>query len=301
MEQLKRLSSFLMVLLTLGVLAGCASTRDTLGIAGRDDLAALQGEVTGLKAEVAKKAGKDEVAPVAQKVEHLTQKTSAMAVEMGAHGQRLGVAEKRIDGLGGELLKTNQAVANLGTSVQERFAALEKRVVGVRSLTSGSIARMGALEDSQGIDHSKKLLRLKGFPTAKYDEAKKEFTACAEISPAMKKLLGDIAALTKKDWALGDVVGFADERPFRGKDGKPLANSDELNSQCAKLRAESAAKELGLDLNAAVGRGTTTKFGGYDMNRSALVYLERSQAPAAAAPAPVPAPPAPAPAPSKKP
>jgi hypothetical protein len=155
---------------------------------------------------------------------------------------------------------------------QGRLAALEDRVTGVRSLVNSTIGRTGALEDTQGVDHNRKLFRLPGFAPCKLDG---ETLVPATLTSAMKRELLKIVALTNTGWNVNEILGFADKTPFR-HGGRILPNSDQLNGACADARAKIVASHLGLsDVILANGRGITTKFGGLDVNRSVLIYLER--------------------------
>lgn len=156
---------------------------------------------------------------------------------------------------------------------EDHLASLERRVVGVRRLVGETVGRTGSLEDTQGVDHNKRLFRLPGFAPCKLDG---ETLVPATLTPAMKKELVKIVALTNTGWTVKEVLGFADETPFR-RGGKILPNSDSLNGACATARATIVASHLGLsDITPAAGRGITTKFGGLDVNRSVLIYIERS-------------------------
>ncbi|OHA00988.1 MAG: hypothetical protein A3C07_05170 [Candidatus Sungbacteria bacterium RIFCSPHIGHO2_02_FULL_47_11] len=153
-----------------------------------------------------------------------------------------------------------------------RLDALEGRVRGVRTLVNDTIGRTGALEDTQGVDHNRRLFRLPGFAPCKLNG---ETLVPAILTPAIKRELRHIVALTNTGWKVAEALGFADETPFR-RDGKILPDSDKLNSACATSRAVVVAAHLGISDVPAKGRGITTKFGGLDVNRSVLLYLERA-------------------------
>ena len=300
------------VLVAVLFAAGCATTVPTT--APNNDLQQLQAAMDAkLASGLATKADKADVARMEQAVEKFdkkgdgaiyaiddlnarTRKTNAAIAELA---KKQATTDTVIVGLQKSQAATDTAVAELGkavTTTNDRLDALEKRVVGIRKFTAAAVGRLGALEDSQGIDHDKKILRLSGFPSAKLNE-KGELIACAEISKGMKARVDEIKKIVATGWKVVGVAGFADDHPFI-KDGKVLNNSNALNAKCAEERAYAVDKAIGTDLGDSNinGRGTTTKFGGHDVNRSALVYLERvvQQRAPAAAPATKPAPAQPA-------
>lgn len=288
-------STFFAVLVAAMFAAGCASNPLAPSATPNPELQRLQ-------AELATKADKAEVARVEGRVGAVSNGLGLVNIKaddvVQAVGELKGRADK-IDSAAAELQGqhsgTQGRVAALERSVDRamgNIVALEKSVIGVRAATARAVGRLGALEDSQGIDHDKRLFRLSGFPTAKLNDAG-ELIACAEISAVMQTRIAELKKIVAAGgWAPKEIAGFADERPFR-KAGKVLDNSDELNAVCAQLRADAVAGALGS--GDAVGRGATTKFGGQDMNRAALVYLERvTSRPTATPSAPATAPTAPA-------
>lgn len=168
----------------------------------------------------------------------------------------LNAAAGRIEEVGGRTEEAHTRVSALQTETQKKLAAIERRVMGVRSTTSILTARMGMVEDAGGFDHRNKVFRIGPFPIGKADVPK-------GWSPdGIKKAVAE-------DWILKAIVGFADERPF--KEG-----SEKKNRELAEVRAKTVFKTLeepdGVLLEA---RGSTDKFGGIEANRSVMVYLEK--------------------------
>ncbi len=305
---MKRIKLFFAVLVAAMFAVGCATTTPT-STPTNNDLQQLQAAVDAKLSTKADKADMDaklEAKGNKIDVESLAGSITTLAGTVTKLANRVGNIETGIKSTSGAvtvlqnaLAATNGNLAVLDRSVQAtnvRLDKLEKQVVGVRKFTANAVGRLGALEDNFDIDHEKRILRLSGFPSAKLND-KGEIVACAEISKAMQTRIGEIKKIVVTGWKVIGVAGFADDRPFM-KDGKVLNNSDTLNAKCAEERAYAVDKAIGTDLGDASinGRGTTTKFGGHDMNRSVLVYLEKTaQAPAAK---PVPAPVAPAVAPA---
>lgn len=271
-------AGFVMVIMFAMFAGACANLDDFSAV--QKDLAQVKTTVQQNSAALGQKADKAEVAIVAKqqgetakllgdtaKVVADIKKEAATKAEVAKLGSEVG---QRVGNVEGDLVKTDQTVARVASSVDGRLNSLEKRVVGMKQVT----ARVGALEDSQGIDHKVRLFRLAGFATAS-----------AELSSAMKKELDKVVFMEKKGgWQVQSVVGFADPRPF--KDDKDDKKNVELAQARAKTAAEYLIKAIGGDPEIKYeGRGATTKFGGLDMNRSVLIYLERSQTPAPAPPA----------------
>ena len=146
------------------------------------------------------------------------------------------------------------------------------------------------MEGKQGYKHTLRAFMVTGFPVAKLD-AKGEFIACAETSDRMLAGLLDAIRDGKRGATLKSY-GFADERPFKGPDGKILPDSAGLNKQCAQLRAEAVAAYLkeatGRDVEAQ-GFGPTDQFGPVDVNRRVVVEVDLSTIQTAQAPAQPPA------------
>jgi len=234
--------------------AGCAG----LIPATKDDLQKLQDNQTLLDREVAKKANEADVKEALQKLRVTIDK----------------VAEKADNALK-NVAVTNDSVKVLGKSVDTRIADPEKSLMvvhGARAPQKTPIGYAAGLEDKPSIDKNKKLLRLSGFPSAKMDRMG-GLAACDEISGPMQGLINEIAVLTNSGWDVREIVGFADDRL-----------SKNLGGVCAGKRAKAIAEALKLSPGLASGR-VTTKFGGEDVSRSVLVYLERTTPAAKAAPA----------------
>lgn len=307
-----RKCSFLLAFLTtvLVATAGCSS------FATKEEVAALRGDVNRLATETGGlRQTNDEhrykISSHAAKIYEHEDKLRVIDNSVTSRTQLLADMDSRVGKIKTNLTATNAAVAEVRRSVDEtnamvaevkrsvksvndRLASLEKRVVGIRRMTEG---RLGTLEDANGIDHKIRLLRLSGFAVKSFD-----------LTAVMKKRLDEIVALVKKgEWSITSVVGFADTVPYLDKDKK------DLNPELARSRAKAVALYLANELGKSVSfgnHGATAKFGDMDMNRSALVRLERvappipTTAPAPAAPAPTAPPTAPAatpPTPTKKP
>lgn len=281
------------VLLLLAVVAavataGCSTTN--MEFATKDEVLALRGDVNRLAAGSQKVLQGSELLrqDVAEHQKVLTNHAQVInghegrwkTVESAISSQdrAITVQSQRIARAELEIRSVTNYVSRINRSVEEtnaRLVVLEKGVVGVRQMAEG---RLGALEDTGGIDHKTRLLRLSGFATKSFD-----------LTVTMKRRLDEMIALVKKgEWSISSVVGFADTVPYLDKDKK------DLNPELARNRAKSVAQYLADALSKTVpfeGHGATTKFGDQDMNRSVLVHLERvsSVAPAPAAPVTPPA------------
>lgn len=194
-----------------------------------------------------------------------------------------GRTEGRIAAVRGEVATVVRGVASVRGDLgavtrrvdraEDHLASLERRVIGVRRFVRDTAGLTGALEDTQGVDHNRKLFRISGFAPCRLDG---ETLVTPVLSAAMKREMLKVVALFNTGWTVKDVLGFADETSFR-RNGEILENSGALNAACAEARAKILASHIGLsDAVPTRGRGTTTKFGGLDVNRSVLIYLERS-------------------------
>lgn len=200
-------------------------------------------EIAKLRAEVAAKANKADLAKVQVAVNAIVE-----------YQQRVS---KFVDGV---------------DALRAHLDSLERKYREVARMYVAGVGRVGALEDNAGVDHNWRLVRISGFPTAKVN-AVGEFVTCAETSVAIRVRIAEIKKVVADGWAVKEVAGFADKRPFVDKNGQPLANSDALNAMCAEIRAAAVVKELGS--GKTVGHGMTAKFGSLAANRGVLVYLKR--------------------------
>ncbi|MBI2122342.1 MAG: hypothetical protein HYT98_04440 [Candidatus Sungbacteria bacterium] len=269
--------SFLLAFLTVVMAAGSGCSV----LATKEEVAALRGDVDRLtvgsrivqrgtellRQDVEKHRGA--LSEHAETIYRHEDRLKATGDSIATHGQAITVQKGRIDRAEREIATTNSKVSRLDRSVEEtntRLAALEKRVVGVRRMTEG---RLGVLEDTGGIDHKNRLLRVSGFATKS-----------SNPTGTMKKRLDEIAELEKKGrCTVASAAGFADTVPYL--DG----NKKDLNPELAQNRAKAVAEYLGKALNKSLpfeGHGATAKFGEQDMNRSALVYLTCVPAPVVA-------------------
>lgn len=278
----------LLVLVAAVLAAGCASSEDLSAL--RADVGKVQTDVTAIRAT---KADKAEVEKLGQTVAQVTadQKATAGLLKKTADGlqavttlgsvlsQRADKAAADIAGLRTDLTATQKDV----TDHTQRLGALEKQVRGVRTIATSAHQAAGVLSHNAGLgpNYDTWPFVLRPFPLARLND-KGEFTACAEVSADMKKVIAEVKKRADgKTWEVGPVSGFASTQPFR-KDGKVIGNSDELNKQCAELRAKAVTKELGVDEKLASWYGPTDQYGGADANRAVLVVLKRKQS----APAP---------------
>jgi hypothetical protein len=244
--------------LVFAVLAAAQLAAGCVGLipATKDDPQKSQGNQTLLDVELAKKANEADVKEALQKL--------AVSIDK--------VTEKADNALK-NAAATSESVKVLGKSVDTRVAGLEKSLMvvrGVRAPQQTPVGYAAGLEDKPGIDKNKKLLRLSGFPSAKMDRMG-VLAACDEISGPMQGLIKEIAVLANSGWDVREIVGFPDDRLSR-----------KLGGVCAGKRAKAIAEALKVSPGLASGR-VTTKFGGEDVSRSVLVYLERTTPAAKAA------------------
>lgn len=163
-------------------------------------------------------------------------------------------------------------------SAEDHLASLERRVIGVRRLVKKNTGRIGAVSDKVGVDQNERLILIPGFESCRLDAS--GTLIAPTLTSEIKELIKEAAELVKAGEKPTLAAGFADETPFR-KNGVVLPNSDELNSSCANARGRLIAEHLQAEaiLDSPIpntGRGITTKFGGLDVNRSVLIYLERA-------------------------
>ncbi|MBI4086335.1 MAG: hypothetical protein HY433_03815 [Candidatus Liptonbacteria bacterium] len=217
------------------------------------------------------------LAKVVGRVDNLETKASAVAVAMELHGKRIGKIEEAAD------------------KTKERLDALAGQVVGVRSVNLASVARLGALEHHAkvGKPYGAVMVFVKPFALCQINN-KGEITAGADLTPALTKQIKE--GIQKRypgdSWETDGVDGFASVVPFV-KDGKAVKESDGLNMQCAKARAEKVAAALGYSGGKIGAYGPTAQFGGVDVNQAVGVTLRKKGSVSTPIP-PTPAPASPA-------
>lgn len=160
-------------------------------------------------------------------------------------------------------------VAAMKKAVNARLDDLERRLNG-NARQSG--VRAGTSEDMLGVDHKRQAVHVGGFATAS-----------SEVTSAMQKFIDEggysadgrfvpgVPAMVADGWKPGFVACFADSRPYMvdGADRNPALADDRAANTAAYI-----AEKWRLKFDHA-GRGATTKFGTYDLNRGCLLYYTK--------------------------
>lgn len=206
------------------------------------------------------------------RVNALESKSNVMVTALGtkASSEDLKAAERAT---------TEQVVALVTkvAGVEKRVGGVDKKIQNVSGAVSNLGAKIGVMKHAGSGSMNDSVL-VWGFPVARYDDKTKEFPACAELLPGVKAALDKVvAAANDEKIKVKKVVGYASRQPFK-KDGVTRDDSDELNEQCGKLRAQKVAEYL--DTNIVTQDVDTHEFGritddfGSDTTKNRGVVIE---------------------------
>lgn len=289
-----KLQGLLVLAMVAAFSTGCATqVREMIGAASQVDVNTARADVAHLKTAKAEgsdvKTVADTVGEVAKTVGEVKQKGEANAAAITGLTGRMTGAEGAVATLTTRMDKANEwakrVVATLdkkadGDLTDQRFKLVDGKIAAAaasaRSATARVAERTGEGEDRASAADGT-VLKIGPFPKAEYDKAGNRFTVCADLTDAMKSRVEAAQKyIADGGYEVEKVIGGADVRKFVGKDKKPLANSDELNGECATLRAQAVASRLGFDVAKVNSHGPTARYGElYDPNRTVRVYLKK--------------------------
>lgn len=277
-DQKVGLGSLMLALILLAAMAGagCATpgfVREQIA-AERDARSALALSTSTAMAVLA--TGVEANQKAVSEVRMGVMNTSAAVQKLAANAGDVDWLKNWAGGVDGRLGSFDKTLATKASTaeVAKVKATANTAVAKATALTR----RVGVMETTHNDHQSRKVVQL-FFDTCKVDKEGKLTDEGTKILPATKSAIADHILPALKDGKVAaQISGFADSRDFLDK-GKKLANSNELNSQCAQARADAVylhlvgAKADGMDDVKVVSIGKTPRFGKHDADRSVVVEL----------------------------